>query len=97
MSAHIVPKKTYYAIFAALMVLTAVTVWISSIDLGALNTVAALAIAGTKAVLVVMFFMHVKYSTRLTTVAVIGGIYWLGILLALTLSDYLTRGWGTYG
>ena len=97
MSAHIVPKKTYYAIFAALMVLTAVTVWISSIDLGALNTVAALAIAGTKAVLVVMFFMHVKYSTSLTKVAVIGGIYWLGILLALTLSDYLTRGWGTYG
>src|SRR5262245_36449330 len=97
MSAHIVPKQTYYAIFAALMVLTALTVWVSSIDLGALNTVAALAIAGTKAVLVVMFFMHVKYSTRLTKVAVLGGIYWLGILLALTLSDYLTRQWRTYG
>ena len=97
MSAHIVPKKTYYAIFASLMVLTAVTVWVSSIDLGALNTVVALAIAGFKAVLVVLFFMHVKYSTSLTKVAVVAGIYWLGILLALTLSDYLTRHWRTYG
>ncbi len=97
MSAHIVPRTTYYAIFAALMVLTAITVWVSAIDLGALNTVVALAIAGFKAVLVVLFFMHVKYSTRLTKVAVVGGIYWLGILLALTLSDYLTRHWRTYG
>ena len=97
MSAHIVPKRTYYLIFGALMVLTLVTVWISSIDLGSLNTVAALAIAGFKATLVVLFFMHVKYSTRLTRLAVIGGLYWLGILLALTLSDYLTRSWRTYG
>ena len=97
MSAHIVPKTTYYVIFAALMALTAITVWVSSIDLGALNTVVALAIAGFKAVLVVMFFMHLKYSTRLTKVAVVGGIYWLGILFALTLSDYLTRAWRTYG
>ena len=79
------------------MVLTLITVWISSIDLGSLNTVAALAIAAFKATLVVLFFMHVKYSTRLTRLAVIGGLYWLGILLALTLSDYLTRSWRTYG
>jgi len=59
--------------------------------------VAALAIAGVKATLVVLFFMHVKYGTRLTKLAVLGGIYWLGILLALTLSDYLTRAWRTYG
>ena len=97
MAAHIVPKRTYYAIFAALMVLTFVTVGISSIDLGPLNTVAALVIAGIKATLVVLFFMHVKYGSRLTKLAVIGGLYWLAILLGLTLSDYLTRGWRTYG
>jgi len=87
----------YYTIFATLMVLTIVTVAISSIDLGPLNTVAALVIAGIKATLVVLFFMHVKYSTRLTKLAVIGGLYWLAILLGLTLSDYLTRSWRTYG
>jgi cytochrome c oxidase subunit 4 len=96
-SAHVVPKKTYYAVFGALMVLTFVTVAVSSIDLGPMNTVVALAIAGFKATMVVLFFMHVKYSTRLTKLAVLGGLYWLLILFALTLSDYLTRAWRTYG
>jgi cytochrome c oxidase subunit 4 len=95
--AHIVSKKIYYAIFATLMVLTLVTVFVSAIDLGPLNTVVALGIAGFKATLVVLFFMHVKYATRLTKVAVVAGLYWLMILLALTLSDYLTRWRGTYG
>jgi len=58
---------------------------------------AALAIAVFKATLVVLFFMHVKYSTRLTWAVVAGGIFWLGILLVLTMGDYLTRGWRTYG
>ena len=97
MAAHIVPKTTYYLIFAALMVMTLLTVWVSSIDLGPMNTVVALGIAAFKATLVVLFFMHVKYSTRLTKLVAIGGVYWLGILLALTLSDYLTRSWRTYG
>jgi cytochrome c oxidase subunit 4 len=97
MAQHIVPKRTYYIIFAILMLLTYLTVQISVLDLGAMNTVAALAIAAVKATLVVLFFMHVKYSTRLTTLAVIGGLYWLLILLSLTLSDYLTRPWRTYG
>jgi cytochrome c oxidase subunit IV len=96
-SAHIVPKNTYHAIFAGLMVLTLVTVWVSSFDLGSLNTVVALAIAGVKATLVVLFFMHVKYGTRLTKLAIIAALYWFGILLALTLSDYITRPWRTYG
>jgi cytochrome c oxidase subunit 4 len=96
-AAHVVPKNTYYTIFASLMVLTLVTVWISGFDLGPLNTVAALAIAGVKATLVVLFFMHVKYGTRLTKLAIIAALYWLGILLTLTLSDYLTRSWRTYG
>ena len=97
MAQHVVPRRTYYIIFALLMVLTYATVQISAFDLGALNTVAALAIASLKATLVVVFFMHVKYSTRLTKLAVIGGLYWLFILLSLTLSDYLTRSWRTYG
>ena len=94
---HVVPLKIYYAIFATLMVLTGVTVAIAYIDLGPLNTVVALAIACFKAMIVVLYFMHVKYSTRLIKLTVIAGLYWMGILLALTLSDYLTRGWGTFG
>ena len=97
MAVHIVPKRTYYIIFAVLILLTYLTVQISVFDLGPLNTIAALAIAALKATLVVLFFMHVKYSTRLTKLAVLGGLYWLMILLALTLSDYLTRSWRTYG
>jgi cytochrome c oxidase subunit 4 len=97
MSDHVVSKRLYYVIFAALMACTYLTVQIAFFDLGALNTVAALAIAVFKAVLVVLFFMHVRYSTRLTWLVVIGSLFWLGILLALTLSDYLTRGWGTFG
>ena len=94
---HILPKRTYYSIYVILLVCTYLTWQIAFFDLGPLNTVAALAIAVFKAVLVVLFFMHVKYSTRLTWVVVIGGVFWLGILLALTLSDYATRPWRTYG
>jgi cytochrome c oxidase subunit 4 len=94
---YIVPQRTYYLIFAALMVFTFITVQVSYFDLGAFNAVAALAIAAIKATLVVLFFMHVKYSTRLTWVVVAGSVLWLGILLALTFSDYLTRSWRTFG
>ena len=94
---HVVPLTIYYAIFATLLVLTGVTVAVAYIDLGPLNTVVALAIACFKALIVVLYFMHVKYSTRLVKLTVIAGVYWLGILLALTMSDYLTRGWGTFG
>ena len=94
---HIVPTRVYYTIFAVLMLCTGLTVWVAFLDLGAVNTVAALAIAVFKATLVVLFFMHVKYSTRLTWAVVVGSIFWLGILLVLTMGDYLTRGWRTYG
>jgi cytochrome c oxidase subunit 4 len=97
MAQHIVPTRVYYGIFAALMVCTGLTVWIAFFDLGPLNVVAALVIAVFKAVLVVLFFMHVRYSTRLTWAVVIGSVFWLGILLTLTLGDYLTRSWRTYG
>ena len=97
MAEHIVPTRIYYTIFAILMLCTGLTVWVAFLDLGTLNTVAALGIAVFKATLVVLFFMHVKYSTRLTWAVVAGGIFWLGILLVLTMGDYLTRGWRTYG
>jgi cytochrome c oxidase subunit 4 len=93
---HVVAKRIYYVIFAMLMVLTAVTVGVAYIDLGAMNTVVALAIACFKALIVVLFFMHVKYSTRLIQLTVIAGLYWMGIMFVLTFSDYLTRAWGTF-
>ena len=93
MSAHVVPRKVYYAVFVALLVLTAITTTVAFIDLGPWNTVAALGIAFVKATLVALFFMHVKYSPRLTQVIVAGGIFWLAILIVLTLSDFVSRGW----
>ncbi len=97
MSVHVVPTRVYYLIFGILMICTALTVGIAFIDLGPLNVVAALTIAVFKATLVVLFFMHVKYSTRLTWAVVASSVFWLGILLALTMGDYLTRPWRTYG
>jgi len=96
-STHILPTRIYYTIFGILMLCTYLTVQIAFFDLGAFNVVAALTIAVFKAALVVLFFMHVKYSSRLTWVVVVGRVFWLGILLALTMGDYLTRPWRTYG
>ena len=93
MSTHVVPVRTYLLVFAALMLLTAATAWIAFQDLGPLNNVAALGIAALKATLVVLFFMHVKYSPRLIPLAVTAGVFWLLILIGLSLCDYLTRGW----
>ena len=93
MSEHVVPRKVYYAVFVALLVLTAITTAVAFVDLGPWNTVVALGIAFLKATLVALFFMHVKYSPRLTQVVVAGGIFWLAILIVLTLSDFVSRGW----
>jgi cytochrome c oxidase subunit IV len=93
MAEHILPKRTYYTIFLILAFCTYLTWQVAYFDLGPLNTIAALAIAVFKATLVVLFFMHVRYSTRLTWAVVLGALFWLGILLALTMSDYLSRGW----
>jgi cytochrome c oxidase subunit 4 len=90
---HAESRKVYYAIFAALMTLTLLTVMVARIDLGPFNTIVALTIAVTKAVLVVLFFMHVRHSTRLTKLVVAGGFLWLAILIGLTMSDFTTRGW----
>ena len=97
MSGHVSPKSTYYAVFGALMILTAITVGVAFIHLGTLNFPVALGIAILKATLVILFFMHVKYSSRLTWAVVLGSVFWFGILLALTMGDYLTRVWRTYG
>jgi len=94
---HIVPVRVYVGVFLTLLVMTAITTLVSGIDLGPWNTVVALGIAVFKATLVVLFFMHVKYSTRLTWVVVLGSIFWLGIMFVLTIGDYLTRVWRTYG
>ena len=97
MSTEFAATRPYYVIYAVLLLCTYLTWQIAYFDLGPLNTIAALAIAVFKAVLVVLFFMHVKYSTRLTWAVVIGSVFWLGILLALTMTDYLTRVWRHYG
>ncbi|MFN7945386.1 MAG: cytochrome C oxidase subunit IV family protein [Blastocatellia bacterium] len=96
MAEHIVSRKIYVAIFSTLIILTILTIIIAGIDLGPFNTIAALAIAAAKATLVALFFMHVRYSSRLTQIVVISGLFWLGIMFVLTMSDYLTRGWIAY-
>jgi cytochrome c oxidase subunit 4 len=93
MSDHVAPRSMYYAVFAALIVGTGLTVAVAFVDLGALNNVLMLAIAMTKALLVILFFMHVRWSSRLTWVVAASGFVWLLILFGITMSDYLTRGW----
>jgi cytochrome c oxidase subunit 4 len=91
MSSHIVPIKTYVAVFAALMVFTLLTVYAATHDFGVFNTPVALGIAFAKATLVVLYFMHVKYSDSLTRLWVVAGLAFLCILFLLTGSDYITR------
>jgi cytochrome c oxidase subunit 4 len=93
MSGHVAPKSMYYTVFGALIVGTALTVGAAEVDLGALNNVVMLAIACTKALLVILFFMHVRWSSRLTWVVAASGFVWLLILFGITMTDYLTRGW----
>lgn len=90
---HIIAPRVYYLVFAALIALTGLTVGISFVDLGAWHTLVGLLIATVKAALVILFFMHVLYSTRLTWVVALSGLVWLAILLGLTLTDYLSRDW----
>ncbi|HXE62655.1 MAG TPA: cytochrome C oxidase subunit IV family protein [Bryobacteraceae bacterium] len=90
---HIVPKRVYFLVFFALIVLTWVTTLVSTIDLGSLNIYVALSIAIFKASLVALFFMHVKYGTRLTKMIVMCGLYWLLLLLFIAMADLWTRGW----
>jgi len=86
----------YYVVFAALVVLTLATVGLSFCPLGNWHTVIGLAIATVKAALVALFFMHLLHSQRLTWLALGAGLFWLAILMSLTLADYLTRDWLAY-
>ena len=92
MSGHVSPKSVYYSIFAALMVLTALTVFAAFVNLGVFNFPVAIAIAIIKSTLVILFFMHVKYSSRLTKLVVVTSLFFLVILLGETFMDYASRG-----
>ena len=89
---HIDSWKTYAVVLLALMVATIVTTAVAYVDLGPFSVVVALAIACTKMLLVALFFMHIRHSTKLTKLVVVGGLLWLLILLLLTLADFATRG-----
>jgi len=90
-SEHIVSPKIYIAIFAALMLGTGITVWAAFQNFGPFNIVIALVIATIKATLVVLYFMHARYSPRRTQLVIVCSVFWLAIMLGLTLSDYDTR------
>jgi cytochrome c oxidase subunit 4 len=98
MSEHIVPVRIYLTIFAALLVGTALTVFAAFLDFPwQFNTIVALTIAVTKATLVVLYFMHVRYSPRLVWVILAAALFWMAILFSLTFSDYFTRNWLSVG
>jgi cytochrome c oxidase subunit 4 len=92
-SVHVSPISTYITIFLALMVFTALTVGVAFVNLGSFNPVVALGVACVKATLVILYFMHVKYSSRLTKLTVVLSLFFVAILFAETLMDYATRGW----
>jgi cytochrome c oxidase subunit 4 len=93
MSGHVAPKSLYYTIFIALMIGTVLTVVVAMYDLGPLNNIVMLTVACAKALLVILFFMHVRWSTRLTMVVAASGFFWLLILFSITMADYMSRGW----
>lgn len=95
-SSHVVPISMYVGIWATLMVFTAITVFAATIELHVFNIVVALLIATIKGTLVVLFFMHLRYSTKLTMVTVIAALFFLIILFGMSMTDYLTRAWSTY-
>jgi len=96
MSGHIAAVRSYVLIFALLMIFTAITVAVAFINLGRLNFPVAISIAIVKATLVILFFMHVKYSSQLTKMIIGSGLFFLLVMFSLTMTDYLSRGWQTY-
>jgi len=93
---HIITPKVYVVILFALLIGTALTVWASFIDLGPWNPVIALAIATSKALLVLLFFMGVKYSTKLTKLSILACLFLFLGLVSMTLADYMSRAWGQW-
>jgi cytochrome c oxidase subunit IV len=92
MTQHVLPVRTNIIIFVVLLVLLVATVGAAMMPLGVLHVPVAMTIATAKAVLIVLFFMHVLYSHKLVWVVSVGSFFWLAIMVALTLNDYLTRG-----
>ena len=93
MSGHVAPKSLYYLIFLALMIGTALTVLVAKFDLGPLNNIVMLTVACAKAMLVILYFMHLRWGSRLTWVVAGSGFFWLLILFSITMADYMSRGW----
>ncbi|HWF66245.1 MAG TPA: cytochrome C oxidase subunit IV family protein [Acidobacteriaceae bacterium] len=93
---HIVGPKVYGTVFGILLLLTATTTGVAFIDMGVYNAVVALAIACIKAALVVLFFMHIHYSSRLLKMTVGAGLFTFIVLILLTMSDYISRAWGMW-
>lgn len=90
---HVAPVSLYLMVFGALLVGTFLTVFVAKFDLGPLNNIVMLSVAIAKALLVILYFMHVRWGTRLTWVVAGSGFFWLLILFTLTMSDYMSRGW----
>ena len=90
---HVTPIRLYVGVLVLLGGLTALTVWIAFVDLGQFSTPVALLIATVKTTFVILYFMHLKYSTKLTWIVVGAAFLWLGVLFSLTLADFLTRHW----
>ena len=93
---HIITPRTYGIVFAALLTFTAITVWAAFVNLGILNPMIALGIACTKGVIVILFFMHVKYQSKLVKLTVISGFFTFIVLITMTLTDYISRAWGLW-
>ncbi len=93
MHAHVVSKKFYFLIFGTLLALTGLTTGVAYIDLRQWNTIVALIIAACKATLVILFFMHLRWSPHLMRIVILSALLWLAILISLTTTDSVTRGW----
>ncbi len=90
---HVLPLPVYWGVFLALVVGTALTVWTATIDLGRLNVIVALVIATVKASLVILYFMHVKYSSKLVWVFAAAGFFWVVLMILFTMQDFVSRSW----
>ena len=93
---HIITPVTYSIVFATLLLFTGITVGAAYVDLGVLNPIVALAIASFKAVIVILFFMHVKYQSKLVKMTVAAGFFAFLVLVTMTLTDYMSRAWGLW-
>ncbi len=95
-SHHLVTPFQYSLVFGTLLVGTAITVGAAYVELGVLNPIVALGIASFKAVVVILFFMHVKYQSRLVKLTVAAGFFTFLVLITMTLTDYMSRAWGLW-